>query len=474
MSSKTYDFIPHDYQEDMIDWQINVEREGIWAGMGTGKTVTTLTAQNALQMSGQQAKPFLVLAPLRVARSTWPNEVLKWRHLNGMEITPVVGSATERHHKLFKGLAAGNSAGYTTNYENVPWLIETLTEAKKGWPFGTLIADELTRLKNFKTRQGGKRAQALGKIAHTHVNRFVGLTGTPAPNGLKDLWGQTWFIDKGNRLGANHSAFLQRWFYQHPSGFGYIPHSWAETQIHGAVRDIYLSVDHNLPVKEPIRNTVYIDLPDRVRAAYREMERQMFAELDGTEHEAFNAASRTQKCLQIASGAIYLETDGARKWQEVHTEKIQALESIISEANGMPVLVAFHFVSTLERLQKHFPQGRHFDTNPKTEQAWNNGRIPLMFVHPKSGGHGSNLQDGGNILVFFDHDWNLEEYQQVIERIGPVRQLQSGHNRPVFIHYLVARDTIDEVVMERREGKAAVQDLLLDAMKRRAMGKELS
>jgi SNF2 family DNA or RNA helicase len=180
-----------------------------------------------------------------------------------------------------------------------------------------------------------------------------------------------------------------------------------------------------------------------------------------------NAAARTMKCLQLANGAAYV--DDAGNWKDVHDEKLKALEDIVEEAAGMPVLVAYHFKSDLARLQHAFPKGRQLDSNPQTIKDWNAGKIPVMFAHPASAGHGLNLQDGGNILAVFGHWWNLEEYQQIIERIGPVRQLQAGHKRPMFIYHIIARDTIDEDVMLRRETKREVQDILLEAMKRKGL-----
>ena len=181
--------------------------------------------------------------------------------------------------------------------------------------------------------------------------------------------------------------------------------------------------------------------------------------------EALNAAAKTMKCLQIANGAAYLE--GGQEWKVIHDEKIAALEEIVEEAGGMPVLVAYHFKSDLARLRSAFPAGKVLDSNPATIEAWNAGQIPLLFAHPASAGHGLNLQDGSNILAFFSVNWNLEEHQQIIERIGPVRQMQAGHKRPVFLHFLLAADTVDEMILTRLETKREVQDILLEAMKTR-------
>ncbi len=219
-------------------------------------------------------------------------------------------------------------------------------------------------------------------------------------------------------------------------------------------------------IDAPIVRPVTVKLPARARDTYREMERTLFAMLSGgVEVEAPNFGVAMGKCLQIASGALYTDDEGA--WQEVHDAKVQALESVIAEAGGAPVLVAYHWRHSLARLLKAFPHGRHLDADPQTIRDWNAGSIPILFAHPASAGHGLNLQDGGNILAAFDHNWNLEEWQQIVERIGPLRQKQSGYDRPVFIYPIVAEDTFDEDVLDRREGKREVQDILLDAMKRR-------
>jgi len=459
----TQAFTPRPYQRTIMDHILDNPRCAVWAGMGMGKTVATLTALDILTFI--DSGPALVLAPLRVAASTWPVEVAKWAHLRHLKVSSVVGSAAQRRAALFKPADV-----YTMNYDNLPWLVETLGE---DWPFTTVVADESTRLKSFRLRQGSVRARALASVAHSKVQRFIELTGTPSPNGLQDLYGQAFFLDKGARLGRSFAAFRNRWFRtiqvgadRHAVRLEPLPHAQAE--IHDRLRDVCLSLDARdwFDIKEPIVHTIKVQLPAKARSLYRDMERDMFLQIGLSEVEAFHAASRTIKCLQLANGAIYTD-DAVNAWAEVHEAKLQALESIVTEAAGMPVLVAYHFKSDLARLLKAFPQGRHLDSNPQTLTDWNAGRIPILFAHPASAGHGLNLQDGGNILAFFGHWWNLEEYQQIVERIGPTRQAQAGHDRPVFIHHIVAEDTVDELVMERRESKREVQDILLEAMKRR-------
>jgi len=475
-------YTPREYQHLTTAHTLDVPRCAVWAGMGLGKTVSTLTALDVMFLT-EESHPALVLAPLRVAKSTWPAEARKWAHLRNIDVMPIVGSEQERRLALKHDCSV-----YTCNYDNLEWLVEYWGDR---WPYRTVITDEATRLKNFRlggykkngepknTPAGSSRARALGRVAHTKTKRFVELTGTPSPNGLQDLWGQGWFIDGGKRLGRTYEGFKERWFYTDYSGVLQI-HQFAQEQIHQALRDVVISIDpaDYFDLEKPIVNNVYIDLPVKARARYKEMEKEMFTQIEGRDVEALNAAARTQKCLQLASGAVYVNPDAdtdvhpkAKEWRVLHDAKLDALESIMNEANGMPVLVAYEFKSDLARILKAFPKARFLDDDPATEAAWNAGKIPMLVAHPQSAGHGLNLQDGGNIIVFFSHNWNLELYQQIIERIGPVRQMQAGHNRPVFIYHIIARGTVDELVMARRESKREVQDILLDAMKAKGYSK---
>jgi len=450
------------YQKLIIDHILDKERCNAFVPMGLGKTISTLKAIETLELVSDG--PTLVLAPLRVAQSTWPDEVRKWKL--DLPVSAVVGNAAQRAQALRE-----DAAIFTTNYENLPWLIDWFKYNPRPWPFKTIVADEVTKLKGFRTRQGTKRAKSLAEVAHKKVDRWIGLTGTPAPNGLKDLWGPMWFVDGGQRLGKSFSAFSQRWFRKSYDGFGLEPLESSQKEIQALISDVCLSLDAKdyFDLKEPIVNKITVEMPHKARQQYRDMEKKMFLELEGhlgpTEVEALNAASKTQKCLQLANGAIY--TDESKNWTEVHDAKIQALDDIIEEAGGSPVLVAYHFRHDLARLKSAFPRGVVLDANPETIRSWNAGKIPVLFAHPASAGHGLNLQDGGNIIVFFSVNWNLEEHQQIIERLGPTRQMQAGHNRPVFIHYILANDTVDFDVLERLESKRSVQDILMQAMKRR-------
>lgn len=462
------EFVAHPYQYDMEQHLIHNPRSALFAGMGLGKTVTTLTSYELMSCAGEIDGPLLVIAPLRVAQSTWPDEVKKWKHLRGLEVSPIVGTPAERRKALHH-----DANVFTVNNESIPWLVEELNGK---WPFANVIFDESTRLSGFRLRQGTQRAKALGRVAHTHVVRWHNLTGTPAPNGLQGLWGPTWFLDAGKRLGRSFDAFTQRWFRPKRSGYGVEPFEHSQAEIEDRLSDICLSINAKdyFDLKEPIFISVYTRLSRRNRELYEDMERDFYMEVEGHEVEAVNSAAKSQKLLQLASGAVYVDPDveddydpRSKKWKEVHDDKLQALESIVAEAAGMPVLVAYHFRSDLARLLKAFPAGRHLDKNPQTIRDWTAGKIPILFAHPQSAGHGLNLQDGGNILVIFTPWWDLEQFQQILERIGPVRQLQAGHDRNVFVYTIICEDTMDEVVVQRRDGKADVQDLLMQRLVRK-------
>ncbi len=474
-------YTPREWQPPMTNHIIDNPRCAVWSTMGSGKTSAAYTALDILFMGGE-SQPALVLGPKRVARDVWPQDAQKWEHLRHIEAIDVVGSPTERIAKAKRDVSV-----HCINYENVPWLIEHWGER---WPYGIVIADEATRLKSLRISertsslgkkylqgQGGTRAKALGMIAHTKkIRRFIELTGTPSPNGLADLWGQLWFLDMGQRLGRTYSGFTQRWFRTGYDGYGLEPLPGAEEEIYSKIGDICLSVDlaDYIDIAEPVFKEVFVELPVKARVKYRQMEKDMFAELEGHEIEAFSAAARTQKLLQFANGAAYADPSvrddddpRARKFIEIHDRKLEALDSILTEANGMPVLCGYQFRSDLARILRAFPKAVDISTVAGMK-TFRDGKSPLGLAHPKSMGHGiDGLQDVTNLLALFGHDWNLEEYLQLIGRIGPVRQMQSGHNRPVFVFMIIARDTVDEDVIERRHTKRSVQDTLMERMKRR-------
>jgi SNF2 family DNA or RNA helicase len=468
-------YIPHPYQLIATQHLLNVPRCSLWAGMGMGKTVSTLTAIDALYLSGEMTRPTLVLAPKRVAKNVWPAEAQKWEHLSQIDVSPIIGTEPERLLALSRDVSV-----YTINYDNLPWLTDHFDKTGKTWPFGMVIPDESTRLKGMRPSEqtsktgktfvraaGSKRARQLARVAHTHVDRWANLSGTPAPNGLTDLWGQTWFVDKGQRLGRTFEGFRNRWFQAGFNGYDVNPLPFAAEQIHDRLRDVCLSLraEDWFDIQKPIVRPVYVELPAKARGLYRDMERELFMQIGEHEVEAFNAAAKSQKCLQLAAGAVYVDKE--HHWTKIHDEKLDALESIVAEASGMPVLVAYQWKHDAHRILEAFPKARLLDDDKQTEDDWNAGKIPMLVAHPKSCGHGLNLQDGGNILAYFSDWWDLELRDQILERIGPMRQLQSGHKRAVFVYPIIARDTIDELVLVRHETKREVQDLLIEAMRAR-------
>lgn len=454
-------FTPRPYQKLAMDFILQHSRCALWMGMGLGKTVSTLMAVRHLQDWWGEG-PALILAPLRVAQSTWPDEVAKWSELAGTRVSVICGSAKERLAALGKPADI-----YTMNYENLEWLIAEL--GKRPWPYPIVVADEATRLKGLRSRQGSKRARALAK-ALPRVRRFIELTGTPAPNGLEDLWGQIYFLDGGKRLGKSMTAYHESFF--RPVRVGatamavrYDPLPGADQEIYRRIDDLVLKINAEewFDIDEPIFSTVKVNLPPAVRKQYRTLERDFFMELrPGVEVEAMNAAVKSGKLLQIASGAIYTEGE---QYEELHKAKLDALRSIVEESGGAPVLVSYAFKHEAERILRAFPKARLLDKDPKTLREWNAGRISMLLAHPASCGHGLSMQDGGNILVFFSASWNLEHHDQIIERIGPTRQRQSGHPRPVYVYYIVAKDSMDETVLERLKTKRGIMDVLLEKKK---------
>lgn len=449
-------FKPYEYQEAIVDFALKNERCAIWADMGMGKTSACLMILDILSLLEDYR--CLVIAPLRVARDVWPVECDKWDNFKHLNIVPITGTPDER-----KAAIRQRTNVHSINYENLSWLEKVVG---KKWPWDIIISDESTRLKSFRLRQGGDRARSLAKFAWTKARRFIELTGTPTPNGLIDLWGQMWFLDKGERLGRTYTSYANKYFrlknkHSRFSGLECMP--FCDDIIHNKVKDITLRIDAKdyFDLKEPVVREILVYLPDSCITQYKKLKKEMFLQLKTVEINAKNAAAVSTKCRQYANGALY---DEEKNWHEVHKEKLFALESIINEWSGENILVAYEFKSDLIRLKKHFPKGRELKDSKAIKQ-WNKGKIPLLFTHPGSAGHGLNLQDGGRIIVYFGQTWNLEYRQQILERIGPMRQHQSGHDRLVYIYNIVTKNTVDEIVMQSVATKTDVQDLLLNSAK---------
>ena len=450
-------FVPRPYQTQIIDFIISHPRCMVWAGMGMGKTVSTLTALKYL-IDFEDAGPALVIAPLRVAKSTWPEESAHFSHLTQIKVSVICGSESARIRALNTGADI-----YVTNYEQIPWLVKTLG-AK--WKFKTVVADEATRLKGFRLRQGSRRARALATVAFRYCKRFIELTGTPATNGLLDLWGQAWFVDAGKRLGKSFAAYETQFFRPRRVGAEAYAVRWdplpdSDARIKAKLSDCSITVNAEdwFDIEKPIESNVFVELPEDLKKKYKELQREFYVQVKTGEIEAVNAAVKLGKLLQFASGAAY--KDGGKTWFPIHDLKLDALRSVVEEASGAPVLVAYQYRHELERILKAFPQARALDKDPETIAAWNRGEIPILVAHPAACGHGLNLQDGGNILCFFSLGFNYEYFAQMIERIGPTRQAQSGHPRPVFVYYILAKDTDDAAVLKSLRKKENVLDFIL-------------
>ncbi|WP_295450897.1 DEAD/DEAH box helicase [uncultured Thiodictyon sp.] len=443
-------FVPHDYQRRARAHVLETTHCALWMECGLGKSAITLSAIEALLDSGD-VRRVLVVAPLRVARSTWPAEVVKWGFR--LTVSVVTGTPAQRQRAL-----AAPADAYVINYEQLPWLVKT---CGKRWPFGMLVLDEATKVKNRSTARWRALASVRGR-----TERIVELTGTPAPNGLLDLWAPLALLDRGARLGRSLSAYRQRWFDSDFMGYTWTPKPGADAQIHAALADICLTMraqDYlQLPDYYPV--TVHVDLPHDSRALYQELEHGMFSALAGVDVTATNAAAVSSKCQQVCAGAIYHD-EGQGTWTHLHDAKIDALRDLMDDQHGAPVLVAYRFRSDRERLRAAFPAAVDLTDDPAVVQRWNCGKIPLLLAYPGSAGYGLNLQDGGNVIVWFNPDWNLEYYQQFNARLH-----RQGQTKPVFIYHVVARDSVDELILNRLATKRSVQDILMEALKLRRPG----
>ena len=440
---------PHRYQEFAKEHIIRHAVAALFLDMGLGKTVITLTAIKELMYERFEIQKVLVIAPLRVARDTWPAEIRKWDHLAGLTYAVAVGTQAER-------LAALRSKAdiHIINRENVTWLVE-----ESGLPFDydLVVIDELSSFKSYRA----KRFKSLLSVRRT-VKRIVGLTGTPSSNGLMDLWAQFRLLDLGERLGRYISRYRERYFLPDKRNaqvvFTYKLKPGAEEQIYNAISDITISMkaEDYLDLPPCIHNVVKVALSEREREVYERFRKEMVISLGGEEIDAMNAAALSNKLLQMANGAVY---DDRHTGHQIHDRKLDALEDLIEAANGRPVMVCYWFRHDLERIRRRFPTVRELKTAQDIED-WNAGKIPVALVHPASAGHGLNLQYGGCTLVWFGLTWSLELYQQTNKRLH-----RQGQKSTVVIHHIVADGTIDELVLAALHRKDQTQTALIDAVK---------
>ena len=437
--------ILHDYQDYCVNFILSHESSALLLDMGLGKTLISLTAIKELKDFGLLGK-CLIIAPLTVAKDTWPKEIVKWDHLEGLTSSLIIGSKKQRLASL-----EAEADIYITNKENFVWL----TENHK-WDFDTVIIDELSGFKTTNT----KRFKAMRKV-RPKVKRMVGLTGTPAPNSLLDLWPQMYTVDMGESLGKSVTRFRESFFYPAQSN-GHIVYKWALRE--GAEEMIYDKITKNavsmrakdhLNLPERVDNVIEVKLSNKEKQQYQQLKRDFILEIANQEIMAPNAASLGNKLLQLAQGAMYT-TD--KEVLNIHEQKKEALDRIIEEANGQPVLIFYWFKFDKERLLNWYPQAQDISTDKIT--AWNNGEIPIMIAHPASSGHGLNLQAGGHIIVWYGINWSAEYYAQANARLD-----RQGQTESVIVHHIITKDTEDERALQVVQGKITQQEALMEAVK---------
>ena len=440
-------FMPHDYQKYAIEYIKSHPITALFLDMGLGKTVTTLTAIRDLMYDAFEVKRVLVVAPLRVARDTWPDELRKWNHLKELTCSVVVGTVAERRRALQQ-----DADIYIVNRENLAWLYEN-----SRLDFDMVVLDELSSFKNHQS----KRFRAM-KAMRPKVKRIVGLTGTPTGNGLMDLWAEFRILDMGERLGRYISQY--RNLYSKPDKrngmvvYSYKPLPGAEEAIYHQISDITMSMKATdyLEMPELVSVAKEVRLSETEKKRYDELKKSLVLELPGGEVTSANAASLTLKLSQMANGAIYTDDKNV---VNIHDRKLEALEDLVESANGKSVLVAYWFKHDKDRIRERM-EARELK-EPQDFADWNAGKIPVALIHPASAGHGLNLQKGGSILIWFGLTWSLELYQQTNARLW--RQGQA--DKTVIIQHIVAKDTIDERILNVLKHKDGTQAALIDAVK---------
>lgn len=448
---------PHEYQTYCSRFIRTHEQACLFLDMGLGKTVTTLTAIKGLFDEGKVSK-VLIIAPLRVARDTWPDEIEKWDHLKGLSYSRIIGGKVHRQ----KALSALANI-YLVNRENVADLVEMVGSK---WNFDMVVIDELSSFKSPRA----KRFKAL-KSVRNKTKRWVGLTGTPAANGLLDLWPEMYLIDGGQRLGKYVTRFREAYFRVAAKNpytgvvYKYTPRPGAEEQIYEKISDIVVSmkaIDHlDMPELTFIDERVKLSTPER--ATYEALRKDMIVDLGDTEIVASNAGTLIGKLAQMANGAIYGEEHEVK---DIHSRKLERLEELIEQANGQPVLVAYWFKHDRSRIieyltEKNYTDIRGIDSSEDIRD-WNNGKIPIALIHPASAGHGLNIQSGGHILIWFSLTWSLELYQQTNARLW-----RQGQKNQVSIYHIVTENSVDEDILKALKDKDVTQKRLIQAVKAR-------
>lgn len=439
---------PHEYQRYATNFILEKKESAILLAMGLGKSVITLTAIDELMLNQFDVCKTLVIAPLRVARDSWPMEIEKWSHLNYLSYVVVMGTEKERQQALKQ-----KAHIYLINRENVDWLIN---KSKYQFDFDMVVIDELSSFKAY----GSKRVKSLLKVRPL-IKRIVGLTGTPSSNGLMDLWSQFRILDNGKRLGRFITHYRQTYFMPDKRNgaivYSYKPQPDAEERIYDAISDITISMQASdyLQLPECVMNEVVVHMDAKHRQVYDALKHEMITTIKDVEIDVINAASLSNKLLQMANGTVY---DDTKQTHHIHDRKLDALEDLIESANGKSVLVAYWFQSDRENIMKRFDV-REIKTTPDI-QDWNDGKIAIALIHPASAGHGLNLQEGGSTLIWYSLTWSLELYQQTNARL-----YRQGQTQTVVIQHIITKGTIDEDVLKALKRKDKIQTALMNAVK---------
>ena len=446
---------PHQYQQNAVKFLVENGSGQLWLDPGLGKTSITLEAIKILKAANAVNK-VLILAPLRPCYAVWPDEIQKWDNFNGMSISVLHGPTKDK--KLHD-----NSLIHVINFEGLQWLSTTLRRLGIKMPYDMLVVDEISYLKNTRTQ----RFKALSPMLDQFKRRF-GLTGSPAPNSLMDIFGPQLVIDRGATFGKYITHFRTNYFY--PTGYG--GYTWqiqagAEEKIHEALANkvLRMSAQDYLDLPELIYNRVYVHLPEKAMKLYKDLEDKLLIDIENGQVTAMNAAVAVGKCQQIANGAIYLDGE-ERETQEVHDEKLTAVADIVEELSGQPCIIGYHFKHDLERLQKLFPDapvigsGVSGDKMTGIINRWNMGHTPVLLAHPQSAGHGLNLQGAGHAVIWFSNTWSLEIFEQFIRRLW-----RQGQRNNIVVHQIIAKKTIDEAIVAAINSKDKTQQSLMLAIK---------
>ena len=445
-------FVPHSYQERAVRFIVAHPYCGLFLQMGLGKTVSALTAVDLLRRGYLDVERTLVIAPKSVALNTWTTECLKWDHLKDTRVSVVMGGRAERLRAL-----ETEADLYVTSRDLVAWLVRHLAEERRAWPFDCVIVDESSSFKNFQS----KRFKALFSVRPL-VRRMILLTGTPAPNGLMDLWAQMKLLDLGERLGRYIGGYRDRYFRPGMRNgavvYSYVPRKESFRLVSEKISDICLSLQASDYLTMPMlfEPVLELQLPPEDRRRYDRFERECLMPIDGTEIEAVTAVALTNKLLQFAGGAVY---DDEHVWHATGTAKLDALRDLCDTCTDS-LLVYCNYRHEQERILAAVPEALVFHGEPEILRAWNAGEIRVLLAHPASVAYGLNMQDGGHVIVWYSPTWNLELYQQANARL-----YRQGQRHPVTVYHLVCKGTMDEAVMGSLRSKDGIQTTLLRRIK---------